>query len=70
MSSIPVHLRYDVALFYLEQSDYNLDLAVEKYLADEEWEKENPMEGASKWGKTGQKPGKRKNSLRRGVSQL
>lgn len=34
-SSIPVHLRYDIALLYLQQSDYNLGLAVEAYLADE-----------------------------------
>lgn len=68
LSSIPVYLRYDIALLYLEQSDYNLGLAVEAYLADEKWEKEHPMEGASKGGKTGQKPGKRKNRMQTGLT--
>lgn len=62
LPSVPVHLRYDVALLYLQQSDYNLGLAVEAYLADEVWEKENPMGGASKGGK----PGKRKNGMQPG----
>lgn len=68
VSSIPVHLRYDIALLYLQQSDYNLGLAVEEYLADEKWEKENPMEGVSKRGKAGQKPGKRKIGLQTGLT--
>ena len=67
-SSIPLHLRYDVALLYLQQSDYNFDLAVEAYLADEKWEKEHPMEGASTRSKTGQKRGKRKNGLQTGFA--
>lgn len=36
--------RYDVALLYLKQADYDLDIAVETYLADEKWERENPIE--------------------------
>ncbi len=30
-----MNLRYDIALLYLQQSDYDLGLAVEAYLADE-----------------------------------
>lgn len=68
LSSIPIHLRYDIALLYLRQSDYNLGLAVEAYLADEKWEKEHPMEGASKGGSTYQKSGKRKNGMQTGLT--
>ena len=69
--SFPVRLRYEVALLYLQQSDYNLGLAIEAYLADEKWEKENPMEGASKGKTKGQKPGKRRKGLETGfVGQL
>ena len=66
--SFPVRLRYEIALLYLQQSDYNLGLAIEAYLADEKWEKENPMEK----GKTkGQKPGKRRRGTETGlVGQL
>ena len=68
LSRFPVFFRYDIALLYLQQSDYNLDLAVEAYLADEKWERENPMEGASKGNKTGQKPGKRKRGMQTGLT--
>jgi len=54
-----MHLRYDVALLYLQQSDYDLDAAVETYLADERWEEEHPMQESSK-GKTAQRSGRRK----------
>jgi len=47
-SSVPMHLRYDIALLYLQQANYDLDLAVETYLADEKWERDHPMEGSSK----------------------
>ena len=57
MSSVPSHLSYDIALLYLQQSKYDLDLAVEVYLADEKWEKEHPMEGSSQ-GKMNWKPGR------------
>ena len=50
---------YDVALLYLEQAKYDLDLAVEVYLEDEKWEKEHPMEGGSK-GKGKKPPRKRR----------
>jgi len=42
--SISPNLRYDVAVLYLEQTDYDLDTAVENYKEDEKWEKEHPME--------------------------
>ncbi|KAK8089343.1 hypothetical protein PG997_004304 [Apiospora hydei] len=33
---------YDVAVLYLEQSNYDLEAAVEAYVGDEEWEKNHP----------------------------
>ncbi|PFH56908.1 hypothetical protein XA68_15775 [Ophiocordyceps unilateralis] len=33
---------YDVALLYLEQSDYHLDAAIDSYLDDESWERDHP----------------------------
>ncbi|KAF2715659.1 hypothetical protein K504DRAFT_457810 [Pleomassaria siparia CBS 279.74] len=39
---------YDLALLYLQQADYNLDLAMEAYKADEQWEKDHPMQSAKK----------------------
>ena len=68
LSSIPIHLRYDIALLYLQQSDYNLGLAVEAYLADEKWEKEHPLEAASKGRKAGQKWEKRKIGMQTGLT--
>lgn len=65
--SVPMSLRYDIALLYLQQSDYDLDRAVEAYLEDEKWEKDHPMVGSSK-GKTAPKPGRRKVGLRTGLS--
>jgi hypothetical protein len=38
---------YDVAELYLAQAGGNLGAAVERYLADEEWERANPLEGSS-----------------------
>lgn len=67
-SSIFLNSRYEVALLYLQQSDYNLGLAVEAYLADEKWEKDHPLEVASKGFKTGQKRGKRKTGMQTGLN--
>ncbi|KAL8839006.1 MAG: hypothetical protein Q9170_001937 [Blastenia crenularia] len=39
---------YDIALLYLGQAQYDLDRAVETYLADEKWEREHPLESSSK----------------------
>lgn len=41
-------LRYDVAILYLQQTDYNLDEAMAAYKADEKWEKEHPLEAIKK----------------------
>lgn len=48
---------YDVALFYLKQSNYDLDAAVECYLGDEAWEKDNPATTSSR-------PSKKQNASR------
>ena len=42
-SSMHLRIRYDVALLYLKQANYDLDIAVKNYLADEKWEREHPM---------------------------
>lgn len=53
--------RYDVALLYLEQADYNLENAILRYRADEEWEKNHSLEAAKKGkGKASQSSGRRK----------
>jgi len=44
--SVSPTLRYDVALLYLDQTDYDLDTAIENYKEDEQWEKDHPMEFA------------------------
>ena len=36
---------YDVAVLYLKGSGYNLNLSIDAYKADEQWEKDNPMRG-------------------------
>ncbi|OAL19644.1 hypothetical protein AYO20_11619 [Fonsecaea nubica] len=41
---------YNVAQLYLKGSDFNLELAVEAFRADEEWEKNNPLKGKAKSG--------------------
>jgi LysM repeat protein len=53
---------YDVAVLYLEQADFDLDMAIEAYLADEQWEKEHPLEGTQRrrgsiGGRSGKKGG-------------
>ena len=37
-------IRYDLALLYLTQAEYKLDDAIRTYMADEQWEKEHPLE--------------------------
>ncbi|ETI23873.1 hypothetical protein G647_05680 [Cladophialophora carrionii CBS 160.54] len=39
---------YNVAQLYLKGSDDNLEIAVEAFKADEEWEKNHPLEGKGK----------------------
>jgi hypothetical protein len=43
-----MRLRYDVALLYLQQSDWDLDSAIRAYQDDERWEKEHPLEAKEK----------------------
>ena len=52
--------RYDVALLYLEQANYDLELAVEVYKDDERWERENPMGKGKGPRKTRKDVGKRR----------
>lgn len=47
MVACKVH-EYDVAVLYLEQANYNLDMATEAFLADEEWERAHPVEAVGK----------------------
>ena len=44
---------YDVALLYLEQSNYDLEDAAEAYLEDERWESEHPAAKAKGVTKNG-----------------
>ena len=67
LSSVPMQLRYDVALLYLKQANYDLNLAIESYLADEQWEKEHPIEGSSK-NKTKQNTPNKRLGLATGLS--
>ncbi|KAI2642917.1 hypothetical protein GGS21DRAFT_486745 [Xylaria nigripes] len=39
---------YDVALLYLEQAGYDLQVATDTYFADEEWEQKHPAVAAKK----------------------
>ena len=41
---------YNVATLYLKGSDYNLEVAVEAFKADERWEKDHPMKGKERAG--------------------
>jgi hypothetical protein len=53
--------RYDVALLYLKQVDYDLERAINEYKADERWEKKHPLEAAKKGkAKASQSSGRRK----------
>jgi len=49
--SISPSLRYDVALLYLQQADWNTDVAIESFREDERWEKEHPIEAQQRAGK-------------------
>ncbi|KAF1965414.1 hypothetical protein BU23DRAFT_593678 [Bimuria novae-zelandiae CBS 107.79] len=53
--------RYDVALLYLQQADYNLEEAIATFKADERWEREHPLEAARQGkAKASQSSGRRK----------
>ncbi|CAJ2509881.1 Uu.00g057810.m01.CDS01 [Anthostomella pinea] len=47
MVACKVH-EYDVAVLYLEQTNYDLEAAMDAYLADEEWERKHPVEAAGR----------------------
>ncbi|KAK3678754.1 hypothetical protein LTR78_001207 [Recurvomyces mirabilis] len=51
VADVPLRLRYDVALLYLQQADWDLDTAVRAYQDDERWEREHPMEAKQKMKK-------------------
>ena len=36
-----------MALLYLKQAEYDLDTAVDTFLADEQWEEDHPMASSS-----------------------
>lgn len=59
--------RYDIALLYLNQANYDVDSAVEAYLSDEKWEREHPMESSSK-GKPASSRTRRKIGIQTGIS--
>ena len=48
LTSVPIHLRYDVALLYLKQTEWDLESAIEAYTDDEQWEKDHPLEAKQK----------------------
>ena len=54
IASVAPRFRYDVALLYLKQVDYDLDLAIEAFKEDERWEKEHPLEATKGKGKANQ----------------
>lgn len=61
MRSVAPRYRYDVALLYLQQADYDLEKAIEAYKADEQWEKDHPMQAIKKGkSKATQNIGKRR----------
>ncbi|KAI8966854.1 hypothetical protein F5Y11DRAFT_6720 [Daldinia sp. FL1419] len=39
---------YDVAVLYLQQADYDLEMATEAFFADEEWERTHPVKAAGR----------------------
>ncbi|KAI1085713.1 hypothetical protein F5B20DRAFT_575222 [Whalleya microplaca] len=47
MVACKVH-EYDVAVLYLEQAGYDIEVATEAYFADEAWEKTHPVEGVGR----------------------
>lgn len=60
--------RYDIALLYLGQADYDLDGAVEAYQADERWEREHPMGPDSTKGKIKQSRGRIRFAIGGGIT--
>lgn len=56
---------YDIALTYLEQSEYDLGAAIESYLNDDDWEKNHPRQSVEdvKAGRERQRHGSRYRGL-------
>jgi hypothetical protein len=52
--------RYDLAILYLDQTNYDLDAAVEAYIEDERWERENPLAKVKSKGKDAVEHGRRR----------
>jgi LysM repeat protein len=46
---------YDVATLYLKGNEYRLEIAIEAFKDDEQWEKDHPMKGKQK-GRPGRRP--------------
>ncbi|KAL9102892.1 MAG: hypothetical protein Q9163_002015 [Psora crenata] len=58
---------YDIALLYLQQANYDLDAAVEAYMADIKWETEHPMANTLN-GRHLRRPGRRKFGIGAGLT--
>ncbi|KAF2492409.1 hypothetical protein BU16DRAFT_113159 [Lophium mytilinum] len=46
VADVAPNCRYDIALLYLEQSEYDLELAIAAYKEDETWERNHPLQAA------------------------
>ena len=66
-SSIPLRFRYEIALFYLKQAGYDLDIAIEAFLADDKWEREHPIEANIK-GKAKQRGPRQRFGFSNGIT--
>ncbi|KAL7626275.1 hypothetical protein AAE478_003045 [Parahypoxylon ruwenzoriense] len=64
MVACKVH-EYDVAVLYLEQASYDLELAMEAFFADDEWERIHPVEPMAR-GKGAAKGASSRHTLWRG----
>lgn len=51
MTKCKIH-EYDVAVLYLEQEEWDFGRASDKFLADEQWERDHPMKGKQKASQT------------------
>lgn len=56
LTSIAPRFRYEVALLYLKNAEWNLDEAIQAYQEDEQWEKEHPLHKDDKRAKAPEKP--------------
>ena len=56
----PLRDRYDIAVLYLQQANYDLEMAIEAFKADEQWETDHPMEANVKGKGKAQDKGRRR----------